>query len=223
MVDVVKPRRAYNSPRRRQQAAATRSAVLDAAHDLFVRDGYAATTMDKVAETAGVSLKTVYLAFATKSGLLRAVWDVRLKGADDDTPVADLPWYVQVLDEQNAERQLRLVAHGSRLVKERIGRLLGAVRDAAPTDPDAGALWELIQTDFYDNQRVIIESIAAKKSLRRGLDVRHATDLLWTFNHPDVWLLLVGRLGWTPDEFERWWAELAITQLIGPSRTAPRR
>ena len=218
MPDAVKARRAYNSPRRQQQAEATRRAIIEAAHELFHRDGYPATTMEAVADTAGVSLKTVYLAFATKAGLLRAVWDLQLKGDEDDAPLAARPWYVEVLVEPSAEKQLRLVAYNSRVVKERIGRMLGVIRDAAPSDEDAAALWELIQTDFYDNQRTIIESIAKKKSLRRGLDVTRATDLLWTLNHPDVWLLLVGRCGWTPDEFERWWADTAIAQLLAPPR-----
>jgi AcrR family transcriptional regulator len=214
MSDPVKTRRAYSSPRRQEQAAATRRAIVDAAHELFDRDGYPATTMDAVAAAAGVSLKTVYLVFSTKSGLLRAVWDVQLKGDQDDAPLAARPWFVEVLEEPSAEKQLRLVGHNSRVVKERIGRMLGVIRDAAPTDPDASALWELIQSDFYENQQAIVKSIAKKKALRRGLDVKRATDLLWTLNHPDVWLLLVGRRGWTPDEFERWWADTAIAQLL---------
>jgi len=214
MPDPVKTRRAYSSPRRQEQAAATRRAIVDAARELFDRDGYPATTMDAVAVAAGVSLKTVYLVFSTKSGLLRAVWDVQLKGDQDDAPLAARPWFVELLEEPSAEKQLRLVAHNSRVVKERIGRMLGVIRDAAPTDPDASALWELIQSDFYENQQAIVKSIAKKKALKRGLDVKRATDLLWTLNHPDVWLLLVGRRGWTPDEFERWWADTAIAQLL---------
>ena len=63
-------RRPYNSPRRQQQAAATRRAILEAAERLFLRDGYPATTMEAIAGEADVSLKTVYLPFSTKSGLL---------------------------------------------------------------------------------------------------------------------------------------------------------
>ena len=68
MAEPVKPRRSYHSPRRQQQAAATRQAILEAAQRLFERRGYPATTMEQVATEAGVALKTVYLAFATKSG-----------------------------------------------------------------------------------------------------------------------------------------------------------
>src|SRR5215213_1900278 len=73
---------------REQQAMATRLAILDAAQALFERDGYAATTIDAVAAGASVSVKTVYLAFVNKPGVLRAVWDRALKGDTDDAPVA---------------------------------------------------------------------------------------------------------------------------------------
>jgi AcrR family transcriptional regulator len=206
--------RTYNSERRREQAAETRLRILRAAQHRFERDGYVPTTMVSIADAAGVSLKTVYLACSTKSALLRAVWDLLLKGDLDDAPVAERSWYREVLEEPDPARQLQLAAHGSRLAKERIGGLLRVIRDASVVDPDAAALWDLIQRDFLDNQRVIIEAIASHGGLRAGLDVARATDMLWTLNHPNVWLLLVGERGWTPDEFESWLAAAFCDQLL---------
>ena len=60
---------------------------------------------------------------------------------------------------------------------------------------------------LIDNQRAIAETLHKKKALRRGLDVARATDILWTLNHPDVWHLLVTARGWTPEQFERWFAD----------------
>ncbi len=216
MAEPVKPRRSYHSPRRQQQAAATRQAILEAAQRLFERRGYPATTMEQVAAEAGVALKTVYLAFTTKSGLLRALWDLRLKGDQAEAAVAERPWYREVVEEPDPERQLRGNARNARLVKERIAGVLKILRSAAPVDPDAEALWRLIQTDFYDNQRVIVESLEARQALRPGLDVAQASDILWTLNHPDVWLLLVGERGWTPGQWERWFADTACGQLLRP-------
>jgi AcrR family transcriptional regulator len=217
MVERVKPRRSYHSPRREQQAAATRQAILEAAQRLFEQHGYPATTMEQVAAEAGVALKTVYVAFTTKSGLLRALWDLRLKGDQDQAGVADRPWYRDVLDEPDPERQLGRNARNASVVKQRIGGILKVLRSAAPVDPDAAALWRLIQSDFYDNQRVIVESLQARQALRPGLDVARATDILWALNHPDLWLLLVGERGWTPGQWERWFADTACAQLLRPS------
>jgi len=218
--DGVKARRSYHSPRRQQQAAATRRTILEAARVLFERDGYPATTMEAISAEAGVSLKTVYVAFTTKSGLLRALWDLLLKGDAEEAGVAERPWYREVLDEPDAERKLRLNARNARVVKERIGGVLRVIRSAAPTDADAGALWRLIQTDFYDNQRVIVESVRAGGGLRRGLDATRAADILWTLNHPDVWLLLVGERGWSPAQWERWFADTSCAQLLPARRPA---
>jgi AcrR family transcriptional regulator len=213
MPERVKTRR-YESPRRREQAAATRREILEAAQRLFEGQGYAATTMAAIAAEAGVALKTVYVAFETKSGLLRALWHLLLRGDEADVPVGDRRWYQEVLEEPDPERTVRLVARNSRLVKERAGALLGVIRSAAATDPDAAELWARIQSDFHDNQRAIVEALHAHRALRRGLSVARAADVLWTLNHPDVWLLLVAGRGWTPREWERWFAETIRSQLV---------
>src|SRR4030081_1218517 len=119
MAERVKTTRRYNSPRRQEQAAATRVEILEAAQRLFERQGYAATTMAAIAAEAGVALKTVYVAFETKSGVLRALWNLLLRGDEADVPVADRPWYREVVDEPDPERQLRLNARNARAVKER--------------------------------------------------------------------------------------------------------
>ena len=220
MAEGVKPRRAYNSPRRQQQAAATRALILEAAQRLFECPGYPATTMEAIAAEAGVALKTVYLAFSTKAGLLRALWDLLLKGDQDEAAVAERPWYRAVVEERDPERKLRMVAAGSVAVKRRIGGLLRVIRSGAPVDADTAALWALIQSDFHANQRVIVESLPPG-SLREGLDVDQATDILWTLNHPDTWLLLHFERGWTPERFERWFGDTIVAQLLESSATGP--
>jgi AcrR family transcriptional regulator len=206
-------RRRYESPRRDAQAAATRRQILGAAQRLFEANGYAATTMAAVANEAGVSLKTVYLAFDTKSGLVRSLWDTSLRG-EPDIAVAQQPWYHEVLDEPDPTRQLQLNARNSTAVKKRVANLLRVLRDGAPSDPDVDALWQLVNTDFYANQREIVKSLQRKKSLRRGLDVDRATDILWTLMHPDVWHLLVGARCWTPERYEKWLADTTCAQLL---------
>ena len=214
MAEAVKPKRRYDSPRRQAQAAATRAGMLRAAQRLFEADGYPATTMEAIAAEAGVALKTVYLAFTTKAGLLRALWDLLLKGDQKDAAVAERPWYLEVLHESDPERQLRLNARNSAAVKGRIGSILRVIRDAAAVDPELSALWELIQSDFHANQRTIVDELDRKGALRPPLDAARAADVLWTLNHPDVWLLLVGRRGWSPEEYEQWLADTSCAQLL---------
>src|SRR5919197_2459396 len=215
MAEPVKAKRRYDSSRRQQQAAATRRDILDAAQRLFEQHGYAATTMEAIAAEAGVALKTVYVAFETKSGLLRALWNHLLRAGRDEVPVAQQDWYREVVDEPDPERKLRMTASASVAAKRRIAPVLEVIRTAAPADADIAALWQRIQAEFHANQRVIVESLAAKQALRPGLDIERATDILWTLNHPNLWQLLVGERGWTPEQYEQWFAEAARSQLLG--------
>ncbi len=210
----VKAKRSYNSVRRREQADATRRDIVEAAGRLFERQGYVATSMAAIADEAGVALKTLYLAYAGKADILNALWATRLRGGEDAAPVGEQPWYREVLEEPDPECQLRLNARNSRVVKERIGTLAGVIRNAAPSDPDIAALWDRIQTSFYENQRVIVTSLNHKSALKPGLNVDRATDLLWMLNHPDLWLLLVGQRGWTPAAFEQWFGDVSCQQLL---------
>lgn len=215
MAEPVKPRRPYNSPLRREQAAETRRQILHAAKELFERDGYTATSMAAIASAAGVSLKTVYLAFETKSGLLRALWHLLLRGEHDSVPVGEQLWYQAVLQEPAPERQLRLNTRNSRTIKIRAGAMLEVIRSAASADPDIGTLWARIQIEFHDNQRAIVQSLADKGALATGLDVAGATDILWALNHPNLYALLAGDRGWTPERYEQWLGDLLCSQLLG--------
>jgi AcrR family transcriptional regulator len=214
MAEPVNPRRRYHSPLRVEQAAATRRGILEAAQGLFERDGYSATSMAAVAAQANVSLKTVYVTFETKSGLLRALWHLLLRGDEEPVPVGERPWFRAVLDEPDPEHQLRLNVRNARLVRARVGPLLQVVRRAASADPEIDELWTRIQAEFYDNQQSVVEVLHEKKALRPGLDVARATDILWTLNHPDLYWLLVNERGWTPDQHEEWLADLVCEQLL---------
>ena len=215
MAEPVKPKRRYDSSRRRRQAAATRRDILEAAQRLFERQGYAPTTMEAIAGEAGVALKTVYVAFETKSGLLRALWNHLLRDGRDELPVAEQPWYREVMEEPDPERRLRLTARNSRVVKLRIAGVLEVIRTAAPTDPDIGTLWGRIETEFHANQRTIVASLDEQGALR--VDVERAADILWTLNHPSLWQLLVEQRGWTPEQYEQWCADTACAQLLSES------
>src|SRR5260370_1671144 len=87
--------RPYNSPRRREQAEATRQTVVAAARQLFEHDGYPATSIAAVAKAAQVTPRTVYLGFDTKAGLLRAVWNSALHGDVHSPPLAHPRWFPQ--------------------------------------------------------------------------------------------------------------------------------
>lgn len=213
MADDPKPRR-YDSPRRREQAAATRGEILEAALRLFEQRGYTATSMAAIAADAGVAPKTVYLAFQSKRGLLLALWHLLLRGDEEPVPVGERRWFREVVDEPDPEHLLRLNARNSRIVKERAGALLEILRSAAPADVELDALWMRIQTEFYENQRSIVEQLQKNGALRASLEVDRGADILWTLNHPSVYGLLVGDRGWSPQQYEEWLGDAFCSQLL---------
>lgn len=219
----VKSKRPYDSPRRQAQAEATRRDILVAAQRLFEANGYPATTMAQIAKEAGVALKTVYLAFQTKSGLLRTLWNLLLRGDETGRPVAERDWYRAVLDEQDPVRQLRLNARNSATGKQRISAILEVIRTAAAADPDVAVLWRRIQSEYRANQGAIVERLRERGHLKPRLDTDRATDILWTINHPNTWQLLVVDRGWTPEQYELWTAGLACSELLRTFRAGNQR
>lgn len=213
MSSTSRPRRPYDSPRRREQAAATRGAVIAVARDLFERDGYPATSVTAIAQAAQVTPRTVYLGFETKAGLLRAVWNRALRGEHDKAPVAEQRWFREVLNEPDPERTLRLNARNSRRFKERSTKLLEVVRDVAPLEPEIAELWERIQLEYHANQLAVVRSLGPG-ALRRGLGERRAADIIWSLNHPNTWLQLSVLRGWTPAKYERWVGDTSCQQLL---------
>ena len=218
MDEPVKRTRRYTSPHRVEQAAATRRQILDVAQRLFEEHGYVATSMAAIAAEAGVSLRTVYLGFASKPGLLIALWHLLLRGDEGPAPVGERSWFRAVLAKPDPSRQLRLNARNARIVRQRAGRILRVIRDAAQADPELAALWERIQAEFYENQRAVVASLAEKGAMRPDLDEVRATDLLWTLNHPDLYGLLVDDRGWSADSYEAWLGDALCRELLAPPR-----
>src|ERR687887_1975730 len=99
MAPAVKGRRRYESPRRREQAAATRLAILEAGERLFGERGYAGTSVAAIAAAAGVAFKTVYAAFGTKAEVLRALWNLRMRGDEEPVPLAQRTWFRELIAE----------------------------------------------------------------------------------------------------------------------------
>src|SRR5689334_4160885 len=95
---------------RAQQAAGTRAAVLAAAHELFVEQGYGATTVDQIAARAGVSKPTVFSAVGNKQTVLSAVRDVAMAGDDEQVAVSDRPAADRIRAEPDQRRTVELLA-----------------------------------------------------------------------------------------------------------------
>ena len=214
MADPVKSRRAYDSPRRREQADATRRAVLDAARELFVDGGYAGTTIVAIAARAQVSAETVYARFRNKRTMLSELIDVVMVGDDVPVPILERPWVQHMRDEPDPERRANILARQGRLILERTAPIYEVLRGAAATDPQVTTLWELNKAQRFAGQRELLHIVLGRTPLWPGLTAETAADILFAVGSPETYRLLVIDRGWSADRFERWYAEAMVRLLL---------
>jgi AcrR family transcriptional regulator len=190
-------RRPYRSRLRDQQTEQTRRAVVQAAHDLFVAKGWAATGMREVAAAAGVAVETVYSHFASKRGLLRAVLDAAAAGDDAPVPLAQRPEFL-TLGHGRRPARVRAAARLVTAVHLRTAGVATLLRQAAPADDEIA---EMLQAT-RDRQR---RDVATALELVLGRPPTAAErDGVWAIVSPEVYLLLVEESGWAPEQFEEW-------------------
>ncbi|MET0147135.1 MAG: TetR/AcrR family transcriptional regulator [Ilumatobacteraceae bacterium] len=216
----VNPRRRYNSTTRQEQARRTRSAIIEAAHHLFLTDGFARTTMPAVAAAAGVAVQTVYKAFASKPRLAKAVFDTAIAGDDDTAPMLEREALKKVRDEPDPFVMFRLYGEFLATVAPRHVPVQLVIRDAAATDPDARAVWAELQAERLTGMTIFATTLDDRGHLRAGLTIDQARDTLWTYNSAEIYQLLVVERGWTPQNYGRWVADALVAALLQPPRPA---
>ena len=192
------PGRPYQSPLRRAQAESTRSAVLDAAAALFVRDGYLRTTMKAIAGEAGTSVETVY-AQGSKAALLLACVDRALAGDDEDVPLTDRAEFTAALAGPTAAATIEAFVRALAHVAVRASGLLVAFQDAAAADTATAELWAAAERDRRADCGRLVQAVADHGPLRDGWDVDTATDAVWLAATPRAAHTALTTLGWSVD------------------------
>ncbi len=206
-------KRGYNSPRRAEQAAATRQAVLSAARELFVGNGYSATTIAEIAERADVSPDTIYATVGRKPALLRELVETAISGTDRAVPPDERDYVARISAATTAIDKITIYAVAITAIQQRMAPVFLALRDAAATDPDCSALWTEIAKRRAVNMRRFAADLRSTKELREDLSDDQVADIIWSMNASEYWDLLVQQRGWTPDQFAGWLTD-AWTRLL---------
>lgn len=206
MTDV--KRRRYSSATRAAQAAETRSRIVDAARRLFASEGFSTTTIDAIAREAGVAVPTVYAAFKSKAGILVAL----LNRLDDEAGMATLIARLQA--SRSPHEQVGVIAEFNRLLFERGQDVIGLALGSVATDPEVAAWAEEGDRRRRQGQAPLVSAWAQHGALRRGVSQQRAADLLWAMTSPELYRLLVARLGWSADAYERWLTETLQRDLL---------
>jgi AcrR family transcriptional regulator len=191
---------------RDERAAVTRSRIAAAARTLFRTRGYGATTLQAIAQEAGVAVQTVYAVYGSKKGILHELRDTVLR-----QPAAEA-LYEDAMGEVHAERKVELFAGSIRRRWEFGHDVVAIHRDAGATDPTVRDEVEQV----LDMRRRGIARLAQslEGQLAPGIDVARATAILDALTLPEVYAELTGIGGWSADEFETWLSRSLKDQLL---------
>ena len=190
-------RRRYRSGLREQQAAETKRAVVQAAHDLFAAHGWAATGMREVATSAGVAVETVYAHFSSKRGLLRAVADAAVVGDDAEVALAQRPEFLAMGTGRRPAR-IRAAAELNTAVQLRTAAVAKLLRQAAQADEEIAEMLHATRERQRSDLATAIELIVGRPPTATERDG------IWALVSPEVYFLLVEESGWTVEQYEGW-------------------
>jgi len=212
MPDSVK--RDYRSELRAAQAQETRRSIVAAATRLFVGAGYGATTIDAVADAAGVSRKTVFTAVGGKLDLLKLALDWAVAGDDQAVALSDRAAIRRWMDQADPRQVLDGLAGMLAEIGARVGALYGALEVAAGIDPAARELAEELQRRRLDDARKVVGPLREMKALTTDITYQEAVDLVWLAMDPALFDRLVRVRRWSTSRFKQWLASTLCRQLL---------
>lgn len=205
-------KRSYSSAKRKAQARETRRSILDAARELFVASGYAATTIQAIAEQAGVAIQTVYAVFGNKRELLRQLIESTITGDDDSLPITQRPEVQAVAAEPDARRRAELDAALSLSITRRVAPIVRVAEEAAASDPEVADMMAAVKAARRKEMVASARILAGQDGLRVSREEAAAT--LYVLYSPQVADMLMGDYGWSPQRYERWLTRMLLDAVI---------
>jgi AcrR family transcriptional regulator len=208
------PSKRYASEVRDEQARRTRRAIVAAAHDLFLAQGYAATTIDGIAAAAHVSRRTVFNSAGGKAALLKLALDWAVAGDDEPVAMADRPAVKAIQAEPDPRKALMLWVQTVAGVSARSSPIGEVLIAAADVDPAAAELLAEASRNRLFGATAFIRYLASLDGLAAGMTEQRAADLCWALMDGHLYRLLVIQRGWSATEFTRWLSDSLAAALL---------
>src|SRR4051794_6727303 len=189
--------RPYESVKRTEAAARTRQAIREAALELFLRDGYARTSMKAIAARAGVSEKTMYLAYDTKPALLGHVIEVAVREDEDPAPLSQRQQWRDILAGPADEAFARFAALNASLMS-RTAAIINVGETAAAADLGLAAIRDRAHQAGHHEVRLLVSALSRAGALSDGVDEDEAADVIWAISTDEtLYLRLTQERGWS--------------------------
>lgn len=185
-----------------------------AAGALFAQQGYGATTMQAIAEAAGVSLVTVS-STGSKATLLMASLDQAVAGISRTSAaeLAEMP----MATADDLRRLLGLVAEDAAEIHSRSARLLPVLREAAATDAELGGRHDELVQGIRQEARAFAATLHGRLPWLAEEDPLRLADTIWALTHPDLHRALLDEAAWSSAQYRTWLQDMLVL-VAGPRR-----
>ena len=201
---------------RQAQTALTEQRIVAAATELFLADGYVATTLEAVARRARVAARTVYVRFGTKAALFKRVIDVAVVGDTEPVNVLGRDWMIEAMTAPALAGRIAGGAAVGRQIMERTGALFAVAQQAAAVEPLIAGYWQQGREQTRYAQKVFWTRVADDGLLPPGTDLTWLIDTATVIASAETYLLVTRMLGWDLDTYQDWVATTWTRLLTGP-------
>ena len=199
-----RPKRTYRSRARAEQAQRTRERIIDAARELFLAQGFAATTIAAVAERAELAPETVYATYRSKAGLLGGVVRAAvMRGAEPDNPL-ERGWVKELLDLPELEARLAGLARHTAATLELTSPMYAVIRSAGTGAEELSRLDTELREMRYGQQATVMRAVLDGGTLAPGVSAKAAAETFSALASPELHQLVTKQRGWSPRRYARW-------------------
>ncbi|SDM73513.1 transcriptional regulator, TetR family [Geodermatophilus siccatus] len=206
--------RPYRSALRDEQSRVTRRRIVDAGAALFVESGYVPTTIDAIAERAGVSRRTVFTSVGAKAAVLKLAFDWTLAGDEEPVAIADRPEVQRMMQGEDPAELLAAWMAMNAAINQRLATLHHVLVVAADADPEAAALLATTDDQRAEGARDVVGRVADLGGLPPGLDREQAAAIADALIDPTLYQRLVGTWGWTFETYVGNLQRMAAASLL---------
>ena len=205
------------SPLRQAQIRQTEERIIAAATELFVADGYVATTLEAVARRAQVGARTVYVRFGTKAALFKRVVDVAIVGDTLPVDVLSRDWAQAAVTAPTAAERIAASAAIGRQIMERTGALFAVAQQAAAVEPLIAGFWQQGREQARHVQTIFWNRMAEDGLLDPAIDLTWLIDTSNILAAAETYLLITRITGWDLDAYERWLVHTTSQLTVSPA------
>lgn len=187
-----------------------RSAILDAARKVLAERGFHGTSLEAVAQAAGLTRRTVYSHFDSKGNLLVALVD-HVYASELPIDLATKEWSAV-----DARAALDAAVDLNAAYLPRVRDFARVIRGARASEPGADAVYQHRMAGRRRESRRLAARLVKEGLLAPGIGERVANDLIWVLLSIDVYELLIAESGWDLKRYRRYVKHLLASALINP-------